>query len=91
MIDGIFLVQVNKTLRVATPGSEGEFINPKTFDVYYERQFTLPQDPIFYLLDAFLIILIPMCNTLSYIYVTVSFVEHKSTHNGASKSCIKAT
>ena len=75
VIDGIFLVQVNKTLRVATPGSEGEFINPKTS----ERQSTLPQDPIFYLLDAFLIILIPMCDTLSYVYVIVSFEEHKAT------------
>ena len=25
VVDGVFLAQVNKTLRVATPGSEGEY------------------------------------------------------------------
>ena len=86
VIDGIFLVQVNKTLRVATPGSESE-----NFITQINRcHFTLPRDSIFDLLDAFLIIINPMYDPLSYIYVTILSKEHR-VHYGASKSCIKAT
>ena len=67
VVDGIFLAQVNKTPRVATPGSEGEqLINTEAMST---RETSLcPKDFILCMLDApniFLILPIPKRSTLS--------------------------